>query len=141
MRAGDDRLLELAVAGFGDQHALDRHRVGLRHHVEIALRPRGDHVRRIHRIARLLEQMIGAAERHEALRMLRGGEDRARVLDADQIVGRRMHHQQRLAQVARGRLELLLRDIVEEFLADAERAARERNLDLTLRLESPECAP
>ena len=60
MRAGDDRLLELAVARLPDQHALDRHLVRLGHHVEIAFRPGRDHLGDIDRIAPLAEQMIGA---------------------------------------------------------------------------------
>ena len=70
--------------------------------VEIALGPGGDHVGHIDGIARLAQQMIGAGERDEALRMLGGGEDVRGVVDADQIVGRRMEHQQRLAQSWRG---------------------------------------
>ena len=87
---------------------------------------------RPHRAAspRRLSRWSAPVERHEALRVLRGGEDRARILDADHVVGRRMHHQQRLAQLARRTGELLLGDIVEELLADAERAAGERDLRL-----------
>ncbi len=45
-----------------------------------------------------------------------------------------MQHQQRLAQVAQALFELLRCDVVQEFLADAEGAARERDLDLALLL-------
>src|SRR3954447_16028224 len=53
MRARNDRLLELAVTRFGDQHALDRLHVGLRHHVEIALRPGRDHVTDVNSVSAL----------------------------------------------------------------------------------------
>ena len=85
--------------------------------------------------------MIRAAERDEALRMFRRAEDRARVLDADQIVGRRMQHQQRLAQIGEALMQLLFRHVVEEFLADAERAARERDLDLAFRMDVGDMLP
>ena len=46
-----------------------------------------------------------------------------------------MHHQQRLAQIGKALLQLLFRDIVQEFLADAERAPGERDFDLALLLD------
>ena len=77
--------------------------------------------------------MIGAGERDEAFRMLRGEENVAGIVDADRVVGRRMKYQQRLVQRADAGGEHLLGDIVEKSAADAELPAGERDLDLALK--------
>ena len=56
------------------------------------------------------------------------------------IVGRRMEHQQRLAQDREAIRQLLLGDVVEKFLADAERPAGERHLDLALSRDLATCS-
>ena len=76
--------------------------------------------------------MIGAGERDKALGMLGGDEDLGGVVDADGVVGRRMHDQQRLVQVGDLRHQLVLGDVVEEFALDVERPAGERDLDLAM---------
>ena len=61
--------------------------------------------------------------------MLGRDEDVGRVVNADGIVGRRMHDEQRLMQVGDMRHQAVLGDVVEELALDAEWAAGERNLD------------
>ncbi len=65
--------------------------------------------------------------------MLRREENAAGAVDADDVVLRRVEDEQRLVQLGDVRGEILLGDVVEEGAADAERAARERHLDLALR--------
>ncbi len=137
MRAGQNLLLEFSPVRLAHQHqaGLD---LGFGHDlrpVEIAFGPGGDHVRHINGVAFLAQQMIGAGERDEAFRMLGRGEDVRSVLDADQIVGRRMEHQQRLAQIAETFVKLLFRHVVEEFACDGERPAGELHFDLALLLD------
>src|SRR5579883_855759 len=74
--------------------------------------------------------MIGIGERHEALRVPRGRENAAGVVDAHDLVRRRMEYQQRLAQDRNAPAQRLLGNIVQELAADAERPAGERNLHL-----------
>jgi len=87
-------------------------------------------VRNVSGVAIAAEQVIGAVERNEALRMLGGGKNVAGIVDADSVVGRRMEDQQRLVQCRDMPGEILLRDVVEERAADAEGAAGERDFDL-----------
>ena len=54
------------------------------------------------------------------------------VVDADQIVGRRMKHQQRLAQRGEAFVELFLGNVIEEFALDGERPPGELHLHLAL---------
>src|SRR5262249_41220164 len=84
------------------------------------------------RIAAAAEEVIGASERDEAFRMLRCGEDAARIVDADDLVGRRVEDQQCLAQVGNAIEELMLGEVVDEIAADAKLPTREGRLDLTL---------
>ena len=60
--------------------------------------------------------------------MLGGDEDVGGVVDPDRVVDGRVHHQQRLVQMPNLVEQALLGDVVEERTADAERAARERDL-------------
>ena len=135
MLAYGDFLLEQTVAGFSyDNCAVGNFGLCARGgaHIEIALGPSSDDMRHIDRIARAAEQMVGAGERDEALGMFRRGENVARIVDADQIVGRRMKDQQRLVQFGDVGREILLRDIVNERFADMERTPGERHLDFAL---------
>ena len=59
---------------------------GCRRGVEIALGPRRQDVRHVDGVAAAAEQVIGVGERDEALGVLGGDEDAARVLDADDLV-------------------------------------------------------
>ena len=64
--------------------------------------------------------------------MLCGDEDMGGVVDADGVVGRRVHDQQRLVQFGHLRRQVVLGDVVEEFALDVERAAGQRDFDLAL---------
>ncbi len=105
------------------------HDLGL---LEIAIGPGGDHIGHIDGVTFLAQEMIGAGERDKAFRMLGGGEDVRGILDADQVVGRRMKHQQRFAQIRETFVQLLLGHVVEEFALDAERPAGELHFNLAL---------
>ena len=76
--------------------------------------------------------MIRICQRDEALGMLGRDKNARRVVDADGIVGRRMHDQQRLVQFGDMLHQAMLGDVVEEFALDAERPAGERDLDLAV---------
>ncbi len=109
MRPDRNRLLEFSAPGFGDGHLARRGIASLRHRrgIEVAVGPGRQHVGDIDRIAALAEQVVGAGERDEALGMLCRQEDLRRVLNPDQLVGRRMEDQQRLLQLRDARGELL----------------------------------
>ena len=92
-------------------------------------------MRGVERVAPAAQQMVGVDERDKALGMLGGEENAARVVDADRVVGRRMQHQQRLAQVGDARDQLLLGDVVEKLAPDAERPTRQHDLALALRAD------
>ena len=81
------------------------------------------------------EQMIGAVEDDEALRVPRGLEDPSRVLDADGVVDRRVHDEERTPE--RGELleHLLRADVVDELPADGERATGQLDRRLTAALD------
>ena len=64
--------------------------------------------------------------------MLGGEKDIGGVVDPDGVVGRRMHHQQRLVQFGDVGHQAVLGDVVEEFALDVEGTAGELNLDLAL---------
>ena len=100
--------------------------------IEIARGPGGDDVGDIGGIAPFAQQMIRAGQRDKTLGMLGGDEDARGVVDADGVVGRRMHDQQRLVQVGHMRHQAVLGDVVEEFARDVERPAGERDLDLAV---------
>ena len=141
VRAGRDRLLEFAAVRLASPSAAA---------LRCRPRPRGGRdsgrprrqSRSRHRARRSFgEQVIGTGERDEALRMLGGREDVRGVVDADGVVGRRMEDQQRLAQLGDAFGQLLLGHVVEEFAADAERPAGERDLDLAVLADGIELAP
>lgn len=78
--------------------------------------------------------MVGALERYEALRVARGVEDLARVVDRHQIVRRRVEDDQRGAQGGDHLRHTLIRDVVQELPLDRERALGERHRHLALSL-------
>ena len=138
MPAQHDLLLKLPAPRF--PHRDDAGRRVLRQlridrHVEIALGPGRDDARHIGGVARAADEVIGAGERDETFGMLCREKNLAGIVDADRVVGRRMKHQQRLVQVGDEGFEILLRDIVEQAAADAERPAGQRHLDLVLIVE------
>jgi len=65
-------------------------------------------------------------------------EDRARILDADQIVGGDASPAA-LVQIAHALFELLRCDVVQKLLADAEWTAGERDFDFALLLNVGAC--
>ncbi len=79
--------------------------------------------------------MVGAGERDEALGMLGRAENMRGVVDADGVVGRRVEHQQRLAQGGEAFVEFLLGHVVEEFTPDAERPPGQRHFHFALLLD------
>ena len=64
--------------------------------------------------------------------MLGRDEDAGGIVDADGVVGRRMHDQQRLMQRAHLRHQVVLGDVVEKFALDVKWTAGERDFDLSL---------
>jgi hypothetical protein len=83
-------------------------------------------------VAAAAEQVIGAGERDEAFRMLGRRKDAACVVDGDDLVGRRMEDEQRLAQIGDALHEFMFGEVVDESAADAKLPARQRGLDLAL---------
>ena len=134
MRANRDRLLEAALTGFAndDRVGIVRRLRGELRHVEIALGPGVNDVGDVGRVAAAAQQVIGAGERDEAFGMLGRGEDAARIVDADDLVGRRVEDQQCLAQIGNAIDELVLGEIVDEAAADAKLPTRQRRFDLAL---------
>ena len=134
MRANRDRLLEAAPTGFANDDGVGIvRRLGRElRHVEIALGPRVDNVGDVGRVAAAAQEVIGAGERDEAFGMLGRGEDAARIVDADDLVGRRVEDQQCLAQIGNAIDELMLGEIVDEAAADAKLPTREGRFDLAL---------
>ena len=80
--------------------------------------------------------MVGIVERNEALRVLGREIDFLCVVDADDVVDRRMEDQQGAPQMRDDVAELLRADVVEELLFDAKRTSDERNFRLALRFDA-----
>ena len=131
-----DGLLEFAVAGLTNHHAARRlSSVGNllgRDRIEVARGPRGDDVGDVGGIASLGQQVIRARQRHEALGVLGRDKDTGRIVDADGIVGRRVHDQQRLVQLRHMIHQIVLGDVVEKLASDMKRPARQRDFDLAV---------
>ena len=104
----------------------------LDHLRQIACHPRGDHARDVGRVLGTRHQVIGIVQRDEALRMARGRKDARGVLDADDLVARRLHHQQRLAEVADLVFEPMRLGVLDERAADVEWPAGELDLGLAI---------
>ena len=131
MAPGRDELRELAFPRLAhDDLARDRVRRGGSGATEKALRPRRDHVAGIGCVLAAREQVVGGVERDEALRVQRRLEDARRVVDRDRFVARRVHDEERLAQVAERLVRPLAREIVEQLPADPERPSTEDDLGL-----------
>ena len=129
-------LLELALTGFPDHHLARRfthiERLLCCYGIKIARRPGGDDIADVGGIALLAQQVIRAGKRNKALGMFGSDEDAGRILDADGVVCRRVHDQQRLMQVGDVRHQAVFGDVVEEFAADLEWPARERDFDFAM---------
>ena len=95
-----DKLSELTVVGFFNNH----HSLGWFPPIgcggwclrcrQIPLRPGRQDRGHVSRVCSICQQVVGAVDGHEALRVVGGFEDARGVLDADQIVVRRVHHEQ-----------------------------------------------
>ena len=72
--------------------------------------------------------------------MPRGGEDRGGVVDADDLVARRVTHQQRLVHASDAVEEALACDVVEELFGNDERPSGQRDRGRALRLDLVEAA-
>ena len=79
--------------------------------------------------------MIRVVERDEALGMARGLEYLGRVLDAHDVVPRRVKDEQCFVQIPERSLEILYLDIVEELLLDPESAPGDLYLRFAGRLD------
>src|SRR5262249_61610795 len=65
----------------------ERVRATLEHYSRgIGFGPRGNDIRRVHRVGSLAEKVIGVLQAHEALGMLRSREDAGRVRDIDRRI-------------------------------------------------------
>ena len=132
MDADRDLLLKAALAGLANHHRLGivRHLRRRLRHVEIALGPGMHDIGHVGSIAAAAQKVIGACERYEAFRVLGSGKDAARVLNADDLVRRRMEDKQCLAQIGNAREELVFGEVVHEGTADVKSTACEHGLDL-----------
>jgi len=140
MRPDDDVVLVFAVAGFA-HHDIARRSIGYsrgllrRGRIEITYDPGSDQNGDINSVTLPAQKMIAIRQRYETLGMFGRDENPRRIVDADGVVGRRVHDQQRLVQLGDVRHQIVLGDVVEKFALDVERPARERDLDLTLRAD------
>jgi hypothetical protein len=128
VRADGNRLAVGALAGFGDHDLAlvvgigeGRLRLG-----EIAAGPARENLGRVLRIPAPCEQVVSVVERHEALGVPRSQEDVRGVADADDVVARRVEHEQCPSQPRDVRVEALVRDILQELAPDLEGAAGDR---------------
>jgi hypothetical protein len=64
--------------------------------------------------------MVGVVERDEALGVFGGGEDGGCIVDADDLVARRMEDHERALESCNSLLHLLRAHVVDEVLADPE---------------------
>jgi hypothetical protein len=120
--AHGDRLLESALAGFADHHRAGGLFCGrdLGRRREVALAPLRDEVSGVAGVGTAGQQMIGAVEGDEAFRVPGGGEDGARIIDRNHLVGRRVQNHQGLAHTGDLVEQAVLGDVIEEIAADAE---------------------
>ena len=81
------------------------------------------------------QQVVRRVERDEALGMLGQLEQPPGVLEADDRVHRRVEDQQRPMEPSEDTPQMILRQVVEQRAADAERASPEVDLGLAARLE------
>jgi len=89
----------------------------------------------VDRVGAARDQVVGGVERDEALGVARRDEDRRGVVDAHRGVERRVHDQQRQAQLLDPLGLAVGREVVEELLLDAERPAGQLDLGLARGLD------
>src|SRR5262245_43754964 len=80
--------------------------------------------------------MVGTLERNEAARMAGRAKDLAGVGDADGVVGRRMHDEQRPPQGAYPLVKIRIADIVDEMALQRERLTADEERRLAVFLDS-----
>ena len=108
MLAATDLELEFSRKGFGGDNSLrnlDLRKISLEKWKEAA-RPGGHHSRGVVRVGSTRKQVIRCVEREEALGMFGCDEDARRVVDADHLIQRRMHHQHRTSERGDGLLNV-----------------------------------
>src|ERR1043165_1410843 len=138
MRPAQYFLLELSFARLADKNDA---RLALRlkrfcRLIEISLGPGGNHVRDICAICLTAQQMIGIVQRDKTFGMFRRRENARGIVDADNVIDRRMEDEQRFAQIFQMLAELPFGDVVEELALDAEGPPGDRNFDFTLRTDT-----
>ena len=108
MFSAADRELELSRKSFrGDDALGDLDLRKIRHERwEKAASPCRHHCRRVIRVCDSGEKVIPCVERDEAFRVLRGEENARSVIDADDLIQRRMHDQHRTPQRGDGLLDV-----------------------------------
>jgi hypothetical protein len=79
--------------------------------------------------------VVGAVERHEALRVAGRFVDAAGVVDVDEVVHGRVQHEQRRAEPSDRGVQSLGRDVAEEIAAEAKRSAGEGDLGFAVSLD------
>ena len=103
--------------------------------VEVPARPGREHRGGEAGISGAGEEVVGAVEGDERLRVASQVEDLAGVLDPDRLVDRRVHHQQGSSEPPDPLRLRLAGDVVEELLADPERSRGQADLGLALLLD------
>ena len=128
--AHDDMVEERTLRGLGDHHRRRRPRclqcAALVDDVAFGERP--DHVGSESRIIAVGEEVIGAVERHEALRVTRRLEDLRRMVDRHGVVDRRVQHQQRPLHRRDPIGDHVSAQVVDELLANGERSSCQLHL-------------
>ena len=79
--------------------------------------------------------MVGAFQRHEAAGVPGGAEDLTRVGDADSVVGRRMHDEQRPSQGADSFAEIGGADVLDEISLESQCLAADEECCLAVGLD------
>src|SRR5262245_27490281 len=95
---------------------------------DIACRPRRKHLGGIGGIQAVGEQMVRAVERDETLRMLRRREYGRGMLNANGLISRRVHDEQRLAQIGNVARDRLALGVLYQAPADREGASAKRDI-------------
>ena len=130
MPSDDDVVQERPLGGLGDDHRRRRPRriEGATLVDDVAVGEGSDRVRGETGIVTVGEQVVGAVERHEALRVASRLEDLRGVVDRDGVVDRRVHHQQRPLHGRHPIGDHVIAQVVDELLADPERPTGQLHL-------------
>src|SRR5690242_8793076 len=117
-----------AVSVDGYATSAVRTHIRLRPIAGVTAGPRSEHDRDIAGVGTIGEQMVGAVDRDERLRMSCPVEDLLGILHAHRLVARRVQHQQRAVQSVDALRLRLPGDVVEELPTDGEHAAAQIHL-------------